>query len=370
MQAKIPFLDLSRFPDSLQNELKEKFTEILVKGIFSGSEEVEVLEKSLQSYIKAPYLSACSNGTDALEVALRVINISQGDEVIVPALSWVSTAEVVELCGAKPVFIDTNSDGLIDLTLLDQVYTSKTKAIIPVHLYGKMVDMPTLIHWAKTKNIKIIEDAAQAFGAFQDNTSVGMFGDIGCFSFYPTKNFGALGEAGAVVSKDKENADKIKAMINHGQIKRDHHVMVGRNARIDTLQAAFLNTLLPYFEQWQKHRKSLVNIYLQELKPLDWLTLPEGLEKSNHNAHLFTIQCNVRDDLKKFLEENEIGTAIHYPSIIPKMKPYWRNKNFPVSEQIAAQVLSLPLNPFLCQEEVYQICKVIKTYNANRTASH
>lgn len=362
MQAKIPFLDLSRFPDTLQKELKEKFSNLLEKGIFSGSEEVEILENNLKKYLRAPYLSACSNGTDALEIALRVLGIGQGDEVIVPALSWVSTAEVVILCGAKPIFIDTNSDGLMDLSLLDQVYTVKTKAIIPVHLYGKMVDMHPLMNWAKSKNIKVIEDVAQAFGAFQNNISAGLFGDIGCFSFYPTKNLGALGEAGALVSKDKGLADKIKAMINHGQLKRDDHVMVGRNSRIDTLQAGFLNTLLPYFELWQKQRKSLANSYLKELKSLDWLTLPEGVENSTHNAHLFTVQCKERDQLKNYLEENGIGTTIHYPSIIPKMKPYLVDQNFPVSEKITSEVLSLPLNPFLSQEEVYRICAVIKSY--------
>lgn len=365
MQAKIPFLDLSRFPNSLQKKLKEKFSEILEKGVFSGSKEVEILEKNLQEYLKAPFISACSNGTDALEIALRVLRIGPGDEVIVPALSWVSTAEAVVLCGAKPIFVDTNSNGLIDLTLLDQVYTSKTNAIIPVHLYGKMVDMASLINWAKSKHVKVIEDAAQAFGAFEGDNSAGLIGDIGCFSFYPSKNLGALGEAGAMVTKDQETADNIKAMINHGQIERDHHLMVGRNARIDTLQAGFLNTLLPYFVPWQKHRKILANIYLEELNSVDWLTLPEGLEKSNHNAHLFTIQCTERDRLKTYLEENGIGTAIHYPSIIPLMKPYLSNQIFPISEKITAQVLSLPLNPFLSEEEVLKICIVIKSFKVN-----
>ncbi|AFL85708.1 putative PLP-dependent enzyme possibly involved in cell wall biogenesis [Belliella baltica DSM 15883] len=362
MPAKIPFLDLSRFPKKLQTELKNKFSELLEKGIFSGSEEVEILEAELKKYLGAPFLSVCSNGTDALEIALRALNIGQGDDVIVPALSWVSTAEVVLLCGARPVFIDTNSEGLIDLSLLDQVYTSKTKAIIPVHLYGNLVDMPTLIDWAKIKQVKVIEDAAQAFGAFQGNCSAGLFGDIGCFSFYPTKNFGALGEAGALTCKDEELARKLKALINHGQIKRDHHILVGRNARIDTLQAGFLNTILPYFEPWQKQRKFLAHVYLEELKHLEWLKLPRDIEKSTHNAHLFTVQCRERDQLKSYLEEKGVGTSIHYPRIIPKMKPYLFDQNFTASEQLVSHVLSLPLNPFLSQQEVLHICKLIKNF--------
>lgn len=362
MQAKIPFLDLSRYPDALQAKLKEKFSELLEKGIFSGSEEVTLLDKNLREYLNAPFLSACSNGTDALEIALRVLNIGPGDEVIVPALSWVSTAEAVVLCGAKPIFIDTNADGLIDLSLLDQVSTHQTKAIIPVHLYGKMVDMPTLTTWAKSRKIKVIEDAAQAFGAFQGNISAGLFGDIGCFSFYPTKNLGALGEAGALVTKDKTIAENIQAMINHGQVKRDHHVAIGRNARIDTLQAGFLNILLPYFDSWQKHRKSLASIYLKELHALKWLSLPDGLEKSSHNAHLFTIQCKDRDKLKNFLEAHGIGTVIHYPTLIPNMEPYRVDQQFSESDRISKQVISLPLNPFLTQEEVYRICGLIKNF--------
>ncbi|GAB2634044.1 DegT/DnrJ/EryC1/StrS family aminotransferase [Belliella aquatica] len=366
MQAKIPFLDLSRFSESIQIKLKEKFSELLEKGVFSGSEEISRLEENLQKYLDAPFLSTCSNGTDALEIALRVLNIGPGDEVIVPALSWVSTAEVVVLCGAKPVFIDTNADGLIDLSLLDQVWTPQTKAIIPVHLYGKMVDMPALIAWAKSKKIQVIEDAAQAFGAFHENISAGLFGDIGCFSFYPTKNLGALGEAGALVTKDKTIAEQIQVMINHGQEKRDHHVAIGRNARIDTLQAGFLNILLPYFENWQQHRKALAGIYLEELQSLKWLSLPEGLEKSSHNAHLFTVQCKERNQLKTFLEAQGIGTAIHYPNIIPRMKPYHVDKHFPESHRISEQVMSLPLNPFLTQEEVYRICSAIKGFNFNQ----
>lgn len=362
MQAKIPFLDLSRFSKSLQENLKEKFSELLYKGVFSGSDEVNILEQKLSEYLNAPFVTACSNGTDALEIALRVLKIGPGDEVIVPALSWVSTAEAVALCGAKPIFIDTHADGLIDLSLLDKVITPKTKAIIPVHLYGKMVDMPTLTTWAKSRKIKVIEDAAQAFGAFQRNISAGLFGDIGCFSFYPTKNLGALGEAGALITKDKTIAKNIKEMINHGQVKRDHHVAIGRNARIDTLQAGFLNILLPYFDSWQKHRKSLASIYLVELQAIDWLSLPDGLENSSHNAHLFTVQCERRDTLRSFLETEGIETAIHYPTIIPKMAPFWLEQEFPVSHRISNQVISLPLNPFLTQEEVYRICGALKNF--------
>ncbi|MCH7408497.1 DegT/DnrJ/EryC1/StrS family aminotransferase [Belliella sp. DSM 111904] len=362
MISKIPFLNLARFPEPVKEDLRSKFDQILDKGIFSGSDEVLLLEKQLGEYLDSPHVVSCANGTDALEMALRALEIGIGDDVIVPAMSWVSTAEVVLLVGAKPIFIDTDDNGLLDLNLLDQVVTSKTKAIIPVHLYGKMVDMETLMAWARKRNCKVIEDAAQAFGAFQNKISAGMYGDMGCFSFYPSKNLGALGEAGALVCKDKSIAEKLKMLRNHGQIQRDKHIIIGRNSRIDTLQAGFLNVLLPYFGAWQDRRKFIAQIYLDQLKALDWLKLPLGLESPSHNVHLFVISTTFRDQLKQFLKENEIETAIHYPLPIPLMSPYKDPKEFPKSLKMSKEILSLPLNPWLSDEEVYRICDVLRRF--------
>lgn len=340
----------------------QKFKQILNKGIFSGSDEVFLLEKQLGEYLGAPYVVSCANGTDALEIALRAMEIGIGDEVIVPAMSWVSTAEVVHLVGAKPVYVDTDGDGLLDLKLLDRAYTPMTKAIIPVHLYGKMVDMDPLMLWARSHNCKVIEDAAQAFGAFQERISAGMYGDIGCFSFYPSKNLGALGEAGAMVCKDASVAEKLKMLINHGQIHRDQHIMIGRNSRIDTLQAGFLNIMLPYFDDWQSKRKLLAQIYKSQLGDLNWLKLPNDLKSTSHSIHLFVIKTVFRDQLKAFLHENHIDTAIHYPLPIPYLKPYKVTCEFPKSLKISKEILSLPLNPWLSEEEVLRICEVIKKF--------
>ncbi|WP_373494977.1 DegT/DnrJ/EryC1/StrS family aminotransferase [Aquiflexum sp.] len=362
MNKPIPFLDLSQIPPDLKNALKEKFSQMLEKGIFSGGEEISQFESNLRDFLKVPFAIACSNGTDALELALRTLGIGPGDEVIVPALTWVSTAEAVFIMGARPIFADTDHNGLIDLGKLDALFTQKTKAIIPVHLYGKMVDMEKLLEWSRPKIILIIEDAAQAFGAFQNGISAGTWGDVGCFSFYPTKNLGALGEAGALVTKDESIQIRLKQMINHGQAARDKHLSIGRNARIDSLQAGFMNVKMDYFQAWQKKRKLLSSIYLENLIDVGDLSLPLDILRPNHNAHLFVIKTGKRDKLKTYLKSKGIGTAIHYPTILPKMLPYQDGKEYPIAEKLSMQVLSLPLNPWMNDEDVLSISYEIKRF--------
>lgn len=336
---------------------------MLSKGIFSGGEEVDLLGKNIGNYLGTEAaVIPCSNGTDALEIALRALGIGSGDEVIVPALTWVSTAEAVKLVGATPVFVDTDMSGLMDLQLLDKVKSPQTKAIIAVHLYGKMVDMKKLTSWAKNKGIKVIEDNAQGFGAQKDGKSAGCWGNVGCFSFYPTKNFGALGEAGALTTSDENLSNKIRMLINHGQPIRDQHDMLGRNSRMDTIQAGFLNAKLTYFQKWQEKRKNLAKLYLQHLSGKVDLVLPDSILDPDHNAHLFVVQTSFRDELKQYLQEKEIQTSIHYPSIIPKMKPYQTNEPFVNAEKLSRTILSLPLNPFLTEKEVLRIAKEIKTF--------
>jgi UDP-2-acetamido-2-deoxy-ribo-hexuluronate aminotransferase len=362
MNKQIPFLDLSQVPLELKIALKEKFSQMLDIGVFSGGEEVLKFESKISEVLGVPYVIACSNGSDALEVALRALGIGTGDEVIVPALTWVSTAEAVIMSGAKPVFADTDDNGLIDLGKLESLITQKTKAIIPVHLYGKMVDMERLLKWSKPKNIRIVEDAAQAFGAFQKGISAGNWGDIGCFSFYPTKNLGALGEAGALITKDENLHRKLMQIANHGQTSRDDHHSVGRNAKIDSIQAGFMNVKMDHFESFQQKRKLLASIYLDSLKNISDLLLPYGILEPNHNSHLFVIQTDKRNDLKLFLDNKGIGTAIHYPTIIPKMLPYLDGSEYPIADNLSRQILSLPLNPWMKKEDVLYISNEIKKF--------
>lgn len=360
---KVPFLDLSRFDKQLQEELKKAFEKVLVKGIFSGGEEVGVFCEKVKSKLGSKFAIPCANGTDALELALRALEIGPGDEVIVPALTWVSTAEAVIMVGAKPIFWDTDLDGLLGENW-EKAITSKTKAVIPVHLYGKMPDMDRLCQKAKAKanRLYVIEDAAQAFGAIQNGKAAGTFGDVGCLSFYPTKNFGALGEAGMCLTQNPEIFKKISLLINHGQPSRDEHVMVGRNSRIDSLQAGFLNVFLSHFDHFQKRRKVLANRYLSELSDIKGLRFLSGISEEDHSVHLFPIFLERRDELKNFLSAKGIGTAIHYPNILPEMFPYRIQGQFAVSKNISASGLSLPLNPWLKDQEQTFIIECVRAF--------
>lgn len=357
----IPFLDLSRMEESLKSRLKSRFSEVLDTGIFSGGKEVQALEQSISDFLKSRCCIACANGTDGLELALRALDIGEGDEVIVPAMSWVSTAEAVILVGAKPVFWDTDSVGLLREDW-DKAVTPKTKAVIPVHLYGKMVEMNLLMEKARQYRLFVVEDAAQAFGSFQHSKAAGTWGDVGCLSFYPTKNLGALGEAGMCLTQDDELANKIRLLLNHGQPIRDQHEVVGRNSRIDTVQAAFLNVMLEDFEENQSKRKAIAKLYLEAFGGISELILPEGILSEDHNAHLFVVQTQLRDELKRFLAENGIGTAIHYPAIIPDLSPYFSKGDFQNARNLANHGLSLPLNSYLQEEEVVKVIDSIRKF--------
>lgn len=357
----IPFLDLSRMDESLKKRLKEHFSTVLEVGIFSGGKEVEIFEKSVSGFLRSAYSIACANGTDALELALRGLEIGPGDEVIVPAMTWVSTAEAVVMVGAKPVFWDTDENGLLREDW-EKAITGKAKAVIPVHLYGKMVDMRSLMEKAKRHHLFVIEDAAQAFGAFQNGKAAGTWGEVGCLSFYPTKNLGALGEAGMCLTQNSELATKIRLLLNHGQPIRDHHELVGRNSRIDTLQAAILNVMLEDFLINQKIRKSIAEEYLTAFSDIPELTLPLGILEADHNAHLFVVQTERRDDLKAFLAKQGIGTAIHYPMILPEMPPFASKGSFENARKLAKNGISLPLNPYLKKKEVSFIIDAVRSF--------
>lgn len=358
---KIPFLDLSRLEVSLKDRLKSKFSEMLEKGVFSGGKEVEALETSISIILKSPFSISCANGTDALELALRALGIGSGDEVIVPAMTWVSTAEAVVLVGAKPVFVDTDEDGLISSDW-EKAITPQTKAVIPVHLYGKMVEMSPLLSKAKSHGLFVIEDAAQAFGAFQNGKAAGTWGNVGCLSFYPTKNLGALGEAGMCLTSDSELARKIRLLANHGQPVRDQHELVGRNSRIDSIQAGFLNVFLQDWEENLEKRKAFAQIYLEELAGISDIRMPSGLDRTDHNAHLFVIQTDRRGELKAFLAKSGIGTAIHYPIILPDMTPYFFEGDFENARNLASNGLSLPLNPWLQESEVREVIEKVREF--------
>lgn len=346
----------------LAEELKDKFSEVLREGVFSAGKQVDELESKVCELLGLSHAIACSNGTDALEMALKVMDIGQSDEVILPALTWVSTAEAVVNSGASPVYCDVDEEGLIDVSSIEERVSARTKAIIPVHLYGKMVAMPPLMAFSRARQLTVIEDAAQAFGAVQQGQSAGAFGDIGCFSFYPTKNLGALGEAGMLVTQSQEMEDKLRMILNHGQSSRDVHELRGRNSKIDSLQAAFLTVKLKHFNRWQERRKKWAFLYLSELQGIDAMILPRSILNPDHNSHLFTIQVQERALLKLYLEQQGIGTAIHYPSPVPLTTAFYDPGSFPMAERISNTTLSLPLHPYLKEEEVLSICRELKRF--------
>ena len=358
---KIPFLDLSRRDEALKERLRQKFSQVLEEGVFSGGTEVMSFEKSVSFFLKSAFSIACANGTDALELALRALEIGEGDEVIVPAMTWVSTAEAVVMVGAKPVFWDTDSMGLLKEDW-ERAVTKRTKAVIPVHLYGKMVEMEALIQKAKALNLSVIEDAAQAFGAIQKGLAAGTWGEVGCLSFYPTKNLGALGEAGMCLTQNSSVAEKIRLLLNHGQPVRDQHKIVGRNSGFDTLQAAFLNVMVEDFEENQRRRKAIAQHYLNAFERIEEIKLPHGILEEDHNAHLFVIQTEKRDELKNHLASKEIGTAIHYPAILPDLIPFHNPGDFKNARQLAQKGLSIPLNPYLSENEQAEIIQQIQRF--------
>lgn len=361
MKKPVPFLDLSQFPADLKSALKKKFAEMLDLGIYAGGQELALLESKLKDLTGSKEAIPCSNGTDALEIALKMLGIGPGDDVMLPTLTWVSTAEAIRMVGANPVFVDTDAQGLIDLRLLEKNLTPATKAVIPVHLYGRMVDMLRLCRFAKEKGIAVVEDAAQALGAKQDGKSAGTWGDIGCLSFYPTKNLGALGEAGALLTQNAKLGKTMKHFVNHGQIEKGNHAILGKNARMDSIQAGFLNLKLQHFQQWQIKRKAIAKIYLEAFNGLD-LLLPRDILDDHHNAHLFVVQTEEREKLIQILERYRVGSAIHYPSVLPRMKPFYVSKKFPVSEMLTKKILSLPLNAWMSRGDIEIVVAAVKKF--------
>lgn len=362
MKKQIPFLELATLHQSILGDLQNKFIEVLQGGVFSAGKEILLFEQNIKRYLAVPCAIPCSNGTDALEMALKALKIGHGDEVMLPALTWVSTAEAVVNMGAKPVFCDVDQNGLLDITEAENLMHPKIRAIIPVHLYGQMLNMEKMMTLAQKYGVRVVEDAAQAFGSIQNRQSAGSFGDIGCFSFYPTKNLGALGEAGLLTTKDTLLEKELRLILNHGQLDRDIHERVGRNSKMDTLQAAILNIKLRHFNQWQHTRKKLAKLYLEHLREIQDITLPLGILNDDHNSHLFTIRVAQRDTLKTYLENQGIGTAIHYPNILPQTPAFADNGFFPMAELISRTTLSLPLHAHLLEDEVVFICKKIKAF--------
>lgn len=362
---KAPFLDLKVQYDSIREEVANKWQGVFENSAFAGGPFVEEFEKEFASFCQCEFAVGVGSGTTALWMALLEKGIGHGDEVITTPNTFIATAEAISFCGAKPVFIDVDEQTYtMDPGLLEDAITPKTKAIIPVHLYGQMADMDRIMELAHVHGLFVIEDACQAHGAEYKGRRAGSIGDAGCFSFYPGKNLGAYGEAGAIVTNNAEMAEKMRMFRDHGQSKKYHHSIIGWNARMDGFQGTVLAIKLKYLAEWNEARRKNAQLYRELLADSRGIRTPVEAEYAKHVYHIYAIRVKHRDDMMKLLVERNIYCGIHYPIPIHLQEAYkflgYPRGSFPVTEECADELLSLPMFPELTEEQIEQVCREIK----------
>lgn len=361
---KIPFLDLYRQQKLSVSAARHLLSEVMLKDSLLGGKAVSAFEDKFAAYLSLPHVISCANCTDALEICLRALEIGPGDEVIVPANGWMSAAEATCLVGAQPIFVDNHPDTYtIDTDKIEAKITARTRVIIPIHLYGYPADMPAICALAKKHQLKVIEDCAQAHGASIEAKKAGSWGDMAAFSFYPTKNLGAIGDAGAIVTNDAALAEICRQIASHGQIEKNKHIRLGRNSRMDSFQAAILVHKLQYLDEWNERRRALAHTYSEALKDLPVQVPAELHTDFYHVYHLYVIQSERRDWLMQQLAEWGVGTAIHYPEAVADMQVFssYHPNDTPIAAKQAAQLLSLPLYPELRDDEQAYVIECIHT---------
>lgn len=363
----IPFINLRLQYESIQSEIDEAIQSVFHDAQFIGGTPVKKFEEEFASLFHMPHSISTGNGTDSLFIILKALNIKVGDEVITPAFGCMPSAEVVSLTGAQPVFCDVDPRFYtIDLEQLQKKISDKTKAVIAVHLYGQAAPIQELKKICDERNIYLIEDCAQAHLTQEKNQLAGTIGIASAFSFYPTKNLGAYGDAGCILTHDAKLAENMRRLRNHGALIKDDHELEGMNSRMDTLQAAILSIKLNHLKEWNARRVELANLYKNLLADVTQLVLPNENPDSSHTYHIFCIQTAYRDSLRKYLAERGVETLIHYPKGLP-FTPAYRHLNhteseFPVTAQLQNTVLSLPLYPELKNEEVTYMAQLIRQY--------
>lgn len=362
----IKFLDLQQQYKNIKPEIDTAIEDVLNNASFIGGENVKEFERSFADFCGADYCIGCGNGTDALEIAIEALGLPDGSEIIVPGNSFIASSEAVSRSGHKVVFCDVSTDNyLIDLDDLREKLTEKTSAIIAVHLYGHPCDMDGIKRVIGSRNIKVIEDCAQAHGAEYKGKRVGSLGDIAAFSFYPGKNLGAYGDAGAIVTTNKSIADKARMIANHGRLSKYDHEFEGRNSRLDGLQAAILRVKLRHLDSWTNNRIRLADFYMRELQGIEGVKVPERSSWAKQVYHLFVIQCKQREELASYLLEQQIETGIHYPVALPKLKAY-SYLGAPDSSaswfELDTKVLSLPIGDHLTESDIAKVCAFIRKF--------
>jgi len=371
-------VDLARQLEPIKHDVNTAIQGVLEETNFIQGKPVHEFEKKLGSWIGVKYVISCANGTDALQLAFMALGLKRGEEVIVPTFTYVATAEVIALLGLKPLLVDVHKDTFnIDLGAAAKLVSDRTKAIVPVHLYGQSADMEAIMDFANIHNLYVVEDAAQAIGAevtFSDGFTrkAGTIGHVGTTSFFPSKNLGCFGDGGAIFTNDKNLALKLKMISNHGQKVKYFHDEVGVNSRLDTLQAAILNVKLRYLDDYTKARQEAAKFYDTALSHIDQIAIPIRSDFSTHVFHQYTIKVKSpysRDLLKQYLEDNGIQSMIYYPLPLHKQKAYVHfideNLEFPVSSTLSEQVLSLPMHTHLKKEEMEFIVQQIKNFFAH-----
>lgn len=368
---EVPFFELKSQYHQIKSDIDQAIQEVFESGNFIRGEKVKAFENAFAKTIGTEHCIGVGNGTDALFLILKAYGIGAGDEVITPAFSWISSAETITQCGATPVFADVDAECYtVDPIVVEKKINAKTKAIVAVHLYGQVADMNALLSLCEKHNLKLIEDCAQAHLTKLNGKTSGGIGHAAAFSFYPTKNLGAYGDAGCVTTNDSSIVEFIRRYANHGALQKDDNKFEGINSRLDELQAAVLLTKLKHLPRWTEKRSSHASLYLEKLKDTNEIILPKIRKDSIHSFHLFVIQCKKREALYAFLKDHGIQTAIHYPKALHNLQAYrhfnHQEKDFPVSTSIQNSVLSLPIYPALNSQQIEFVCnKINEFYSSN-----
>lgn len=360
----VPFLDLKAQYVAIAGEIDDAIRQVIERTAFSGGPFVSAFEEQFAAFCQCKHSIGVGSGTEALWLALAALDVGPGDEVITVPNSFIATAEAISFCGATPVFVDVDSESqTLNPALLEGAITERTKAIIPVHLFGQMADMGPIMEIARRHNLFVVEDACQAHGAQYNGKPAGSIGDLGCFSFYPGKNLGAYGEAGGVVTNSDELNDRIKMVRDHGQSKKYHHTMVGWNGRMDGIQGAILSVKLKYLPSWNDARRKNAQVYSRRLSSMDGVTPPREMDYACHIYHVYAVKAKNRDSLMEALNGEGIGCGIHYPVPIHLQNAYrgmgLGKGSFPVAEKCAEEIISLPMFPELTEEQIHFVADKI-----------
>ena len=373
---KVPFLDLKAQYESIREEITVAIQQVLDSSAFAGGPFVEKFEKEFASFCGCEYAIGVGSGTEALWLSLLALGIGQDDEVITVPNTFIGTAEAISFCGAKPIFVDIDEQtynmdpqklhDYLKIVNRQSSIVNRIKAVIPVHLFGQMADMDPIMEIARENGLFVIEDASQAHGAEYKGKAAGSIGDTGCFSFYPGKNLGAYGDAGAIVTNNAALEKKIRMLRDHGQKKKYHHNLIGWNARMDGVQGAVLSVKLRHLNEWTEARRNNAQFYNKLLRNLDVVILPKEAEYAKHVYHIYAIRLQNRNALIETLAENGIQSGIHYPIPVHLTEAYQfmglTKGTFPIAEKCAEELVSLPMFPELTEHQTRQVADKIKEF--------